>query len=82
MSIVKTREKLRNMLAIMLEAVYCDTRPKKIVALKPRGIFLPLFALCNNLKEKDGLVFLTDFVGIGDPDGIRTHDLHRDRVAC
>ena len=64
------QEKAR-MLAIMLEAVYCDIRLKKIVALKPREIFLPLFALCDNLKEKDGLVFLPDFVGIGDPDGDR-----------
>ncbi len=77
-----SEEEKAKMLAIMLEAVYCDTRLKKIVALKPRGIFLPLFALCDNLKEKNGMVFLSDFVGIGDPDGIRTHDLHRDRVAC
>ena len=75
------KEKAR-MLAIMLETVYCDTRLKKIIALKLRGIFLPLFSLCNNLKEKGGLVFLPHLVGIGDPDGIRTHDLHRDRVAC
>ena len=70
------------MLALMLEAVYCDTAIKKIIALKPRQIFLPLFALCNSLQEKNELIFLPDFVGIGDPDGIRTHDLHRDRVAC
>lgn|GEM_PF-634906 len=70
------------MLAMMLEAVYCDTALKKIIAIKPRQIFLPLFALCDSLKEKNGLIFLPDFVGIGDPDGIRTHDLHRDRVAC
>jgi ribosome-associated translation inhibitor RaiA len=79
---VRASEKLKNMLAIMIEAIYCDTRLKKIIALKPRGIFLPLFALCDSLKEKDGLVFPSDFLNIGDPDGIRTHDLHRDRVAC
>ena len=67
---------------MMLEAVYCDIMLKKIIALKPRQIFLPLFALCDSLQEKNGLIFLPDFVGIGDPDGIRTHDLHRDRVAC
>ena len=75
------QEKAR-MLSITLEIVYCDTNQKRIITLKPRGVFLPLFALCDSLREKEGLIFPQDFVGIGDPDGIRTHDLHRDRVAC
>ena len=75
------QEKAR-MLAMMLEAVYCDAGLKRIIALKPRQVFLPLFTLCDSLQEKNGLIFSPDFVGIGDPDGIRTHDLHRDRVAC
>ena len=62
------REKDR-MLATMLETVYCDTNQKRTITLKPRGVFLPLFALCDSLREKEGLIFTHDFVGIGDPDG-------------
>jgi len=32
---------------------------------------LPVFSLCDTLKEKDGLIFLSQLVGIGDPGGIR-----------
>lgn len=90
-------EKLKNMLAIwgeakegekakiltlMLDAVYCDLKKKEIIALKPKPPFLPVFSLCDGLKENDGLIFVPERVSIGDPEGIRTPDLHRDRVAC
>lgn len=58
------------MLAIMLDAVYCDLNKRKIVALKPKSPFLPVFSLCDALKEKDGLIFMPELVGIGDPEGI------------
>ena len=74
-------EKAR-MLSIMLDAVYCDTDRKMIVAIKPKSPFLPVFSLCDTLKERGGLIFAPQLVGIGDPGGIRTPDLHRDRVAC
>ncbi|MBT9161437.1 MAG: hypothetical protein DDT27_01549 [Dehalococcoidia bacterium] len=77
-----TEEEKAKMLAIMLDAVYCDTNRKKIVALKLKSPFLPVFSLCDGLKENDGLIFMPELVGIGDPEGIRTPDLHRDRVAC
>jgi hypothetical protein len=82
---IKAGEKLRNMLtvwkaateqeraqmlSILLESVYCDIRLKKIIALKPRAPFLPLFALCEGLKEKDGLIVLPEPIGITDPEGI------------
>ena len=66
----------------MLDAVYCDLNKKEIIALKPKAPFLPVFSLCDGLKENDGLIFVRELVGIGDPEGIRTPDLHRDRVAC
>jgi len=36
-------EKAR-MLSIMLDAVYCDTDRKMIVAIKPKSPFLPVFS--------------------------------------
>ena len=77
-----TEEEKAKMLAIMLDAVYCDLNKEKIIALKPKSPFLPVFSLCNTLKEKDGLIFMPELVGITDPEGIRTPALHRDRVAC
>ena len=77
-----TEEERSHMFASMLEAVYCDTETKAIVALKPKPPFLPLFSLCRGLTEKDGLFLTCALAGIGDPGGIRTPDLHRDRVAC
>ena len=77
-----TEEEKAKMLVIMPDAVYYDTNRKAIVTIKPKSPFLPVFSLCDGLKEKDGLIFMPELVGIGDPEGIRTPDLHRDRVAC
>lgn len=57
------------MLVIMLDAVYCDTNKKRIVTLQPESLFLPVFTLCNGLKEKNGLTFMPELVGIGDSEG-------------
>ncbi len=72
-----SREEKRAMLRPALSGVYVDLETKRIVALQPRPGFMPLFRLCDALAEQGPL-----FVGIGDPEGIRTLDLHRDRVAC
>ena len=77
-----TEEEKSHMLGLMLEAVYCDTEAKAIIALKPKPPFLPLFSFCEGLTEKEGLFFTSAFAGIGDPEGIRTPDLQRDRLAC
>lgn len=65
-----TDDEKSQMLGLMLEAVYCDTEANAIVALKPKAAFLPLFSLCQGLKEKDPLFFTPAFAGIGDPEGI------------
>ncbi len=39
------------MLAMMLDAVYCDLNNKKVVALKSKSPFLPLFSLCDALQK-------------------------------
>lgn len=66
----------------MLEAVYYDTEKGLVVAIKPKPPFLPLLDICSGLTQKEGIFTTPALAGIGDPDGIRTHDLHRDRVAC
>jgi hypothetical protein len=73
-----TWEEKRAMLRLALAGVYVDLETKRVVALQPRPHFTPLFRLCDALTEQGPLFF----VGIGDPEGIRTPDLHRDRVAC
>ncbi len=65
-------------LSRMLDAVYCDVEQKTLVGIKPKPPFVPIFTLVESLigpQEASSAV-------IGDPEGIRTLDLHRDRVAC
>jgi len=66
-----TVEEKYQMLELMLDAAYCDTERKAIIALKPKPEFLPLLTLCQGLEERNGLFFVPGFAGIGDPDGIR-----------
>jgi len=68
-----TKEEKAKMLAIMLDTVYCDLNKKKIAALKPKSPFLPVFSLCDGLKEKEGLIFMPELVGIGNPEGSLVH---------
>ena len=70
-----TKEERRDMLRLMLEAVYVDMETASVTALKPKPAFLPLFKLEGTKAGDLELV-------LGDPEGIRTPDLHRDRVAC
>jgi hypothetical protein len=59
-----------------LETVYVDMESGKAVAKKPKPAFLPLFNL-----EKPATAGSRILVS-GDPDGIRTHDLQLDKLAC
>ena len=58
----------------VLDAVYFDLVRQEIISIQPKAGFLPLLATASPAWRLP-LVH-------GDPDGIRTHDLHRDRVAC
>ena len=71
-----TSEERHQLLKVMLDAVYVDMQTGKVVGIKPKPEFLPLF----NLKEpvRAGEVVLV----VGDPDGTRTHDLCLDRAVC
>ena len=75
-------DKLR--LAAERIAPYCDPREGVVVGLRPKGPFVPLFRLCEGLvrtapQPVEGGIHIAV---PGDPEGIRTPDLHRDKVAC
>jgi site-specific DNA recombinase len=59
------KEERRDMLRVMLDAVYVDMTACKIVGIKPKPSFLPLFNLQEPLTA-DGRILVT-----GDPDGGR-----------
>jgi hypothetical protein len=42
---IATKEERREMLQMMLDAVYTDMTTKEVVGLKPKAAFLPLFNL-------------------------------------
>ena len=73
----------RNQLAnVIYEEIWVDGPVVEYV--KPRPEVEPLFQVRTGaaqplLSNESGV---TPKSGRGDPDGIRTHDLHRDRVAC
>jgi len=48
------------MLRFMLVAIHADTTTRRIVALKPKPGFAPLFAVSPSLTQKDDLIFATD----------------------
>jgi site-specific DNA recombinase len=79
-----TRAEKRDMLLMMLEAVYVDVPNKRLVALQVKPAFKPLFRVSLERKEPQLLTVRFGHSDIvpGDPEGIRTPDLHRDRVAC
>lgn len=59
----------RGIVQAVFEAFYVDMRTGRVEEYRPKAAFREL------LLGLGGIHF-------GDPDGIRTHDLHRDRVAC
>jgi site-specific DNA recombinase len=73
----------RNQLASLLyEELWVDG--PRLLYVKPRPEVEPLFQLREGAAQptKNEMSELSHTVRSGDPDGIRTHDLHRDRVAC
>lgn len=75
-----TREEKRDILGMMLEGVYVDVEKKLVLGLKAKAPFTPLLRLCSGAMkviDEEG-----ELVVSGDPEGIRTLNLHRDRVAC
>jgi hypothetical protein len=71
----------QRLLSLMLESVFCDVPAQRVMALQPRVPFVPVLSVCDALVRIDGPTGLESEVA-GDPEGIRTLDLHRDRVAC
>ena len=67
-----TQEQRNRLLKVLLETVWVEN--EKVVAIRPRPEFQPLFAIsCDSPATS---------AGSGDPDRIRTGDLQRDRLAC
>ena len=60
-----TKEERRDMLRLMLEAVYTDTTTNEIVGLQPKPGFLPLFNLPESVTA--GQTVLTADLTAGDP---------------
>ena len=56
---IATKEERREMLQMMLDAVYIDMTTKEVVGLKPKGAFLPLFNLDEPVKAGE-LVLTTE----------------------
>ncbi len=76
-----TPEEKAQLLGRMVSAIYVDFVTGRLLELVPKdGFRFPLEAaeIATPLARPAAYPQLT----IGDPDGIRTHDLHRDRVAC
>jgi hypothetical protein len=74
-----TTEERWRVLNTMLTAVYVHLPTRRVVGLKARTPFIPILRLCSDsvrIIDEEGELF------DGDPEGIRTLDLHRDRVAC
>ncbi len=70
----------RNRLAnIIYEEIWVNGPVLEYV--KPRPELEPLFQVRTGATQPTQTEVST-FFSSGDPDGIRTHDLHRDRVAC
>ena len=71
-----TKAEQHQLLTMMLDSVYVDMKGERIVGVKPKVEFLPLFNLREPVKAGEWNLVS------GDPDGIRTHDLRRDRPIC
>jgi hypothetical protein len=70
-------------LRAFLDGVYIDVKRKRIVEGAARPAFRSLFAACEGAVIRVSAPEGADLNSVsGDPEGIRTLDLHRDRVAC
>jgi hypothetical protein len=69
------------MLKCMFESLYVEFRTGQIVEVVPKPGFRWVLE-AGELTKPPGAVPDDPILVIGDPEGIRTPDLHRDRVAC
>ena len=69
---IATKEERREMLQMMLDAVYIDMTTKEVVGLKPKAAFLPLFNLDEPVKA--GEVVLATSLTAGALDSTPTPD--------
>ena len=67
-----TKEERRDMLQMMLDAMYIDMTTKEVVGLKPKAAFLPLFNLDEPVKA--GEVVLATSLTAGVLDSTPTPD--------
>lgn len=68
------RQEQAELVKMVFDAVYVDTKAKEIVAYEPKEPYRALFRLCQGLKEKNGLLVTSRYdhvAGIGDPEGAR-----------
>jgi predicted transcriptional regulator len=72
-----TLEERRAIVLAALDAVYVDVDKEQVVAVQPKGDFLPLLAAASPTWGLAGKSLL-----LGDPEGIRTPDLQRDKLVC
>ena len=79
-------EEKQDLLRLMFEEVYVDAESRRITGVRPKPAFLPLLGFCGALEENEEVSRMVrepvSCVPWSDPEGIRTPDLHRDRVAC
>ena len=71
-----TKEERRQLLTMLLDAVYGDMKGGEAVGIKPKPEFLPLFSLKEPVRAGEKVLVT------GDPDRIRTDDLCLDRAVC
>ena len=72
-----TLDERRAILLTALDAVYIDMDTSRLVAIQPKADFLPLLAAASPTLGLAGKSLL-----LGDPEGIRTPDLQRDKLVC
>ena len=65
----------------MVESLYADFKTGQVLELVPRPGFRYVLEGAGITKPLTYLASGRELT-IGDPEGIRTLDLHRDRVAC
>ena len=71
-----TADENHELVRMVLERVEVNVEAGTAEAVIPKPAFAPLFRVLS--EEDGGLISIC----AGDPDRIRTDDLHRDRVAC
>ena len=64
---IATKEERREMLQMMLDAVYIDMTTKEVVGLKPKAGSLPLFNLDEPVKAGEGVRATSLTAGALDP---------------